>query len=96
MKFANIRDLRINSNAVFRGLSREDVVITNRGKPVAAIIYLDESLLDSYVLAHHPSLLGEIERDVRKWKGGRLKALSLQEVRERLLRRRSRRPRATG
>ena len=49
MKFANVRDLKINSKTIIRRLCKEDVVITNRGKPVAAVIYLNEDLLDSFV-----------------------------------------------
>ena len=63
MKFANVRDLKINSKTIIRKLIKEDVVITNRGKPVAAVIYLNEDLLDSFVIAHHPTLLSGIELD---------------------------------
>ena len=85
MKFANLRSLRINSHAVLQDLSREDVVLTNRGKPVAAIVYMDEDLLESYVLAHHPTLLRTIERDISRWKAGTLRAYSLEEARRRVL-----------
>jgi prevent-host-death family protein len=85
MKFANVRDLKINSKTIIKKLITEDVVITNRGKPVAAVIYLDEDLLDSFVIAHHPTLLAGIERDVQRWRSGRLKTLSLEQVRTRLL-----------
>ena len=84
MKFANVRELKINSRSVIQNLKKEDVVITNRGKPVAAMVYLDEDILDSYVIAHHPSLLADIAGDVSEWKKGRLKALTLEEVRGRL------------
>jgi antitoxin (DNA-binding transcriptional repressor) of toxin-antitoxin stability system len=85
MKFANVRDLKINSKTIIRRLIKEDVVITNRGKPVAAVIYLNEDLLDSFVIAHHPTLLSGIERDVKRWRSGRLTTLSLEQVRKRLL-----------
>jgi antitoxin (DNA-binding transcriptional repressor) of toxin-antitoxin stability system len=85
MQFANVRDLKINSKTIIKKLIKEDVVITNRGKPVAAVIYLNEDLLDSFVISHHPTLLSGIERDVRRWRRGKLKTLSLEQVRARLL-----------
>ncbi|MBI4564746.1 MAG: type II toxin-antitoxin system prevent-host-death family antitoxin [Planctomycetes bacterium] len=93
MKFANVRELKINSNSILKDLAEEDVVITNRGKPVAAVIYMDEDLLDSFVLSHHPALLRSIERDVRRWKRGKLRPYTLEEAKARLLRRRTRRTR---
>ena len=88
MRFVNVRELRLNSNRVLRGLSQEDMVVTKHGKPVAAITYLDEDLLDAYLIAHHPTLLKEMERDVDLWKKGRLKTLTLEQVKERILGRR--------
>lgn len=92
MKFANVRDLKINSNTILRELSSGDVVITKQGKPVAAMIYMDEDLLESFVIAHHPTLLKDIEKDLTLWKKGKLRTYSLEEVKKRLLGRR--RPRA--
>ena len=85
MKFANVRDLKINSSTILRKLGRKDVVITRRGKPVAAVIYMDEDLLDSFVIAHHPGLLQGIQRDLRRWRSGKLATLTLEQVRKRLL-----------
>ncbi len=84
MRFANIRELRINSSSVMRNLRKEDVIVTNRGNPVAAIIYMDEDILDSYVIAHHPTLMADINRDVAAWKRGKLRTLTLEEVQARL------------
>lgn len=84
MKFANVRELKINSSSILRNLATEDVVITNRGKPVAAVVYLDEDLLDAFVIAHHPTLLGEIGRDLARWRRGALRTHTLEEVKARL------------
>jgi prevent-host-death family protein len=93
MRFANVRDLKINSNSILKELAAEDVVITRKGKPVAAVIYMDEDLLDSFVIAHHPTLLKKIERDRSLWKQGKLSTYTLKEVKDRLLaRRRGRKP----
>jgi prevent-host-death family protein len=61
MKFVTLRELKINPSKVLDRLAREDVVVTRRGKPAAALLYLDEDLLDAFVLAHHPLLRKEIE-----------------------------------
>ena len=95
MKFANIRELKINSNTILRSLAREDVVITRNGKPVAAVIYMDEDLLDSFIVAHHPTLLRGIDRDLARWRRGSLRTIGLEDVRRRLSAARGRR-RRTG
>ncbi len=84
MRFANVRELKINSNTILKKLVSEDVVITRQGKPVAAMVYLNEDLLDSFVLAHHPTLLDEINRDMAQWKKGKLRTVTLEDVRRRL------------
>lgn len=72
MKFLTLRELKINPSKVFDRLAEEDLVVTRSGKPAAALIYLDEDLLDHFVLAHHPQLLKEVEaaRAEYKEKGG--------------------------
>lgn len=72
MKFVTQRELKINPSKVLDRLAEEDIVVTRSGKPAAALLYLDEDLLDDFVLAHHPKLPKEIEAaraDHRK-KGG--------------------------
>jgi PHD/YefM family antitoxin component YafN of YafNO toxin-antitoxin module len=61
MKFVTLRDLKINPSRVLDGLGEHDVVVIRKGKPAAAVIYLDEDMLDDYVLAHHPGLLREVK-----------------------------------
>ncbi len=68
MKFVTLRELKINPSKVLDGLGKEDVVVTRRGKPAAALVYLDEDLLDDFVLTHHPKLLKEVE--AARAKGG--------------------------
>jgi prevent-host-death family protein len=72
MKFVSLRDLKINPSGVVDRLAREDLVVTRRGKPAAALVYLDEDLLDDYILLHHPTLLKETEaaREEYRKKGG--------------------------
>ena len=68
MKFIAMRELRNNTSEVLRLLAKEDVVVTRNGKPAAALVYLDEDLLDNFVLAHHPTLLKEVEAARREYK----------------------------
>lgn len=72
MQFVALRELRINASGVLRRLAREDIVVTRNGKPAAALVRLDEDLLDDFILAHHPTLLREVERARREYlrKGG--------------------------
>lgn len=56
MKFVSLRDLKINPSGVVDRLAKEDVVVTRKGKPAAALVYLDEDLLDEFILLHHPTL----------------------------------------
>jgi len=72
MKFVTLRELKIHTSRVVGRLAKEGVVVTRRGKPAAALVRLDEALLDEFVLAHHPTLLREVEaaRAEYRKKGG--------------------------
>lgn len=72
MKFVTLRELKINPSRVLDRLAKEDVVVTRNGKPAAALVCLDEDLLDEFILAHHPRLLRETEaaRSEYEAKGG--------------------------
>jgi len=72
MKFVAMRQLRNEASKVLDHLSEEDVVVTRHGKPAAALVYLDEELLDDFILAHHPTFLNEVESSRREYlkKGG--------------------------
>ena len=61
MKFVAMRELKINPSKVLDRLAREDLVVTRSGKPAAALVPLDEDALDEFVIAHHPTLLYEVE-----------------------------------
>ena len=72
MKFVALRELKINTSRVLKGLARDDFVVTKNGKPTAAIVHLDEDLLEEFILAHHPTLHAEAESARREYlkKGG--------------------------
>jgi len=85
MKFTTLRELKINPSKVLRGLKREAVVVTRKGKPAAALIPLDEDTLEEFIIAHHPTLLAELDKAFREYqaKGGK----TLAEMRRKLGRR---------
>lgn len=68
MKFVTIRELKINGSQVISSLENEDVIVTKRGKPAAALVHLDEDLLEDFIIAHHPRLLPELDRAYREYK----------------------------
>jgi antitoxin (DNA-binding transcriptional repressor) of toxin-antitoxin stability system len=61
MEFVSLRDLKINPSKVVGRLRKGDLIVTRNGKPAAALVYLNEELLEDFVLVHHPTLLGEVE-----------------------------------
>ncbi len=72
MKFIAMRELRNNTSKLLDRLDQEDLIVTRNGKPAAALVYLDEDLLEDFILARHPSVLKEIEsaRSEYEKKGG--------------------------
>ncbi len=87
MEFVSLRDLKINASKVLGRLSKGDMIVTKNGKPAAALVYLDEELLEDFILAHHPTLLGEVESAKTEYlkKGG----ISHKAMKKRLNRRRA-------
>ena len=72
MKMISMRELRINPSRVLAKLRKQDVIVTRKGKPAAALIALDEDTLDDFIIAHHPTLLREVEAARKEYvaKGG--------------------------
>lgn len=69
MKFASVRELS-QSPSRFVDL-REPVVITKHGKPVRALVSMDEEELEDFILVQHLGLEKEIEKAVRLSRRGR-------------------------
>jgi prevent-host-death family protein len=85
VKFVTVRELRVQTPRVLRRVSRgQKVIITNRGKPQAALVRLTEDDIDDVVLTR-PSFLREIQAARREYaaRGG----VSLEEARRRIRRR---------
>ena len=72
MKFVAMRELRNDTSNVLKNLKKEGVVITRNGKPAAALIYLDEDLLEEFVLARDKGLVASFEKARKEYlkKGG--------------------------
>lgn len=74
MKFIAMRELKANPSKVLDRLAKEKdgFIVTRNGKPAAALTYLDEDLLDDFIIANHPTLMKELEEAVEegKVKGG--------------------------
>lgn len=75
MKFANVRDLRLDTKKILDEARREDVLITYRGKPWVVIHKIAEAELEDYILAHHPKFKRALEKSLKEKKEGRLKSL---------------------
>lgn len=87
MKFASSRELKINANALLLKVRRgDDVVITQYGKPTAALVRISENELEEFLVVRHPKLFRELQEAYREYKrkGGRTHA----QVKARIARRR--------
>ena len=65
-----------------RGIKKEPVIVTARGKPVAALIYITGDDLETATLSTHPKFLAILEESLARLKaeGG----ISSEEMRRRL------------
>ncbi len=72
MKFIAMRELRNNTSKLLDKLQDEDIIVTRNGKPAAALIHLDEDLIEDFIISRHPRLLKELEAARREYeqKGG--------------------------
>jgi PHD/YefM family antitoxin component YafN of YafNO toxin-antitoxin module len=61
MKVITIHELQERPVEVIEGLNKKCVIITRSDKPVAALLYLDEALLDDLLINSNPRLLRELE-----------------------------------
>lgn len=69
MKFVNVRDLRINASTILGQVRRgEDVVVTYRGKPEAAVIHLTEDMVEDFCVSRNRKLLKELRDSYLEYK----------------------------
>ena len=72
MKFVTVRELKINGSDVLNRLQGEDAIITKRGKPIAALVPIDEDSIEEFIIAHNPKFLAQLSRSYEEYrrKGG--------------------------
>lgn len=75
MKFANVRDLRLDTKKVLNNARQEDVLVTYRGKPWVIIQKMTEDDLEDYILTHHPKFKKALEKSLKEKKAGKVKPL---------------------
>ena len=51
MRFLSVRELRNQSGKVWKTLAKDDVVVTNNGRPVGLLIGVDDASLEASVLS---------------------------------------------
>ncbi len=68
MKFVSIRELKINGSKVIGALGREDAIVTKNGKPVAALVPIDEGSIEEFIIARNPKLLAELAQAYHEYK----------------------------
>ncbi|MDO8520298.1 MAG: hypothetical protein Q7T11_09090 [Deltaproteobacteria bacterium] len=69
MKFASVREISQHPSRFVD--MKEPVIITKRGKPLRAMISMDEEELEDFILAQHLGLEGEIEKALRSSSAGK-------------------------
>ena len=82
MKFLNMRDLRLKTPAVMKGVEKgEKYVITNHGKPQAVLLHLTEDEIEDLVYKQ-PAFIAQIEESRKEY--GKKGGVSLSEASKRL------------
>ncbi|MBI4582982.1 MAG: type II toxin-antitoxin system Phd/YefM family antitoxin [Planctomycetes bacterium] len=67
MKFIPVRELRIHPGKVWKHLSREEVVVTSKGKPIALVTAVSADTLEDEVSAlRRARALAALERIQRQ------------------------------
>ncbi|OGW60734.1 MAG: hypothetical protein A2V83_10785 [Nitrospirae bacterium RBG_16_64_22] len=75
MKFANVRDLRLETKKILGEARDEDVLVTYRGKPWVIIQKITEDDLEDYILTHHPRFRRALQKSFKEKEAGKLKPL---------------------
>ena len=65
MRFVNIRDFRFNASAILKDSGDDPAVVTYRGKPVALLVSIQESQLETIMQAIRAAKLREAVAGLR-------------------------------
>lgn len=85
MRFCTARELRVNASKIIRQARRQRVVVTLRGRPVVAMVPIDEEDFEGLNIDLYPELkqsLIEADEEIDRTGG-----IPLSEVKRRLKRR---------
>ena len=82
MKFCTVRDLRINASKVVRQARRQRIVVTVRGRPMVAIVPIEEEDFEGLDIDLYPELRKSLEEGEKAFDRG--EGISLAEVKRRL------------
>lgn len=75
MRFANVRDLRLETKKILGAARQEDVLVTYRGKPWVIIQKIAEDGLGDYILTHHPRFRRALRKSLKEKEAGKVKPL---------------------
>lgn len=81
MKYASIRDFRINASKVFNDVEDDGVIVTKKGRPIALLVPVDENNIDtireSIIRAKALIAINSIRKEAEK---NQLTELTIEEI----------------
>ncbi|MBU1670550.1 MAG: type II toxin-antitoxin system Phd/YefM family antitoxin [Actinobacteria bacterium] len=84
MKTIGIGELKARASQYVRNLKEDGaVIVTNNGRPVAALVPLTPDDLEDFIIAHSTKVKAAVRRSLREIERGR--AFSLDEVYDQLV-----------
>ncbi len=82
-----VKELKNKTSEFLRKAKDEGpVIVTNHGRPVAAVIRLDPDEVEDFLLAHDPKIRAAVKRGIEDAKAGRVYSVEelLEEAEEEL------------
>ena len=75
MKFATVRNLRLETRKVLAEARERGVLVTYRGKPWVLMQGVTEDELEDYILVNHPKFKKALKKSMKEKKAGKMKSL---------------------
>ena len=79
MKFVNVAEAKAKFSEILKKSEKEDVIITNRGKPTAIIQGLREEDLEDFIITHSKKIRKQMDEAWEAYEKGDI--ITLKEVR---------------
>ena len=70
MKFVNVAEAKAKFSEILKKSEKEDVIITNRGKPTAVIQGLREEDLEDFIITHSKKIKKRMDEAWEAYKKG--------------------------